>query len=77
MQHTCFVMQMRTTINYQYRYGTSTMTAFNTLYKDGGIVRFYRGKNSSTECVTSAGLQCITCMDSATRDSGTVPHYMV
>lgn len=37
------LMWMRTTINYQYRYGTSTMTAFRTLYKDGGIPRFYRG----------------------------------
>lgn len=37
------LMWMRTTVNYQYRYGTSTMTAFKTLYKDGGIPRFYRG----------------------------------
>ena len=39
----CSLMWMRTTINYQYRYGTSTMVAFRTLYKDGGIPRFYRG----------------------------------
>jgi hypothetical protein len=39
----CTLMWMRTTINYQYRYGTSTMTAFRTLYADGGIPRFYRG----------------------------------
>ena len=39
----CSLMWMRTTINYQYRYGTSTMEAFRTLYKDGGIPRFYRG----------------------------------
>lgn len=37
------LMWMRTTINYQYRYGTSTMAAFKALYKDGGIPRFYRG----------------------------------
>ena len=37
------LMWMRTTINYQYRYGTSTMDAFRALYKDGGIPRFYRG----------------------------------
>ncbi|EFJ44445.1 hypothetical protein VOLCADRAFT_82831 [Volvox carteri f. nagariensis] len=37
------LMWMRTTINYQYRYGTDTMTAFRTLYKEGGIPRFYRG----------------------------------
>ena len=39
----CSLMWMRTTINYQYRYGTSTMQAFKTLYADGGIPRFYRG----------------------------------
>ncbi len=37
------LMWMRTTINYQYRYGTSTMDAFRALYKDGGVLRFYRG----------------------------------
>lgn len=37
------LMWMRTTINYQYRYGTSMMTALRTLYADGGILRFYRG----------------------------------
>lgn len=39
----CSLMWLRTTINYQYRYGTSTTVAFKTLYKDGGIPRFYRG----------------------------------
>ena len=39
----CALMWIRTTINYQYRYGTSTFTAFKTLYADGGIPRFYRG----------------------------------
>lgn len=39
----CSLMWIRTTINYQYRYGTSTMEAFRTLYKDGGVLRFYRG----------------------------------
>merc|ERR1719163_2117278 len=37
------LMWMRTTMNYQYRYGTSTMTALKTLYAEGGIPRFYRG----------------------------------
>jgi len=37
------LMWMRTTINYQYRYGLSTMDSFRALYKDGGIPRFYRG----------------------------------
>jgi hypothetical protein len=37
------LMWMRTTINYQYRYGLSTTQALKTLYKEGGVVRFYRG----------------------------------
>lgn len=37
------LMWLRTTINYQYRNGTSTMAALKHLYKDGGIPRFYRG----------------------------------
>jgi hypothetical protein len=37
------LMWLRTTMNYQYRYGTSTMDALKSLYKEGGIVRFYRG----------------------------------
>lgn len=37
------MMWLRTTMNYQYRYGTTTTTALKTLYKDGGIPRFYRG----------------------------------
>lgn len=37
------LMWMRTTINYQYRYGTSTMEALKTLYAQGGIRRFYQG----------------------------------
>lgn len=39
----CSLMWIRTAINYQYRYGTSTSQAFKTLYADGGIPRFYRG----------------------------------
>ena len=39
----CALMWIRTTINYQYRYGTSTTVAFKHLYADGGIPRFYRG----------------------------------
>ena len=37
------LMWLRTTMNYQYRYGYNTTTAIKTLYKDGGIARFYRG----------------------------------
>lgn len=39
----CSLMWMRTTMNYQYRYGTSTMEALKTLYAEGGVPRFYRG----------------------------------
>merc|ERR1719326_2244713 len=36
-------MWMRTTINFQYRNGTTFPNALRTLYADGGIPRFYRG----------------------------------
>jgi hypothetical protein len=36
-------MEHRTTMNYQYRHGGSTRQALSTLYKDGGVRRFYRG----------------------------------
>eukprot|EP00126_Sphaerothecum_destruens_P010643 Sdes_comp20786_c0_seq4m16927 len=36
-------MWLRTTMNYQYRYGTTTAVALKTLYAEGGVVRFYRG----------------------------------
>jgi hypothetical protein len=36
-------MWMRTIMNYQYRYGTSFKQAARTLYKEGGIPRFYKG----------------------------------
>lgn len=37
------LMWLRTTMNYQYRYGTSMTEAMRTLYKQGGIPRFYTG----------------------------------
>jgi hypothetical protein len=37
------LMWMRTTINYQYVHGTGTIQTMKTLYKQGGIPRFYRG----------------------------------
>lgn len=37
------LMWMRTTVNYQYRNGTSFPVALRTIYADGGIPRFYRG----------------------------------
>lgn len=39
----CTLMPLRTAVNYQYRYGTSGMQSIRTLYRDGGILRFYRG----------------------------------
>jgi len=37
------LMWMRTTVNYQYRNGTTFPAALKALYADGGIPRFYRG----------------------------------
>eukprot|EP00596_Hydrurales_sp_CCMP1899_P004120 CAMPEP_0119050530 /NCGR_PEP_ID=MMETSP1177-20130426/70467_1 /TAXON_ID=2985 /ORGANISM="Ochromonas sp, Strain CCMP1899" /LENGTH=461 /DNA_ID=CAMNT_0007029049 /DNA_START=366 /DNA_END=1751 /DNA_ORIENTATION=+ len=37
------LMWLRTALNYQYRYGTGTMEALNTLWKEGGIKRLYQG----------------------------------
>ena len=37
------LMWLRTTVNYQYRYGVSMATAIRELYLQGGIHRFYRG----------------------------------
>lgn len=37
------LMWLRTTVNYQYRYGTNMRTAMRTLYAQGGIPRFYAG----------------------------------
>lgn len=39
----CSLMWIRTVINYQYRYGKSMEEAFQILYADGGVFRFYRG----------------------------------
>merc|ERR1719361_1283724 len=39
----CTLMWIRTTMNYQYRYGTTTTQALKTLWMEGGIPRFYRG----------------------------------
>lgn len=39
----CTLMPLRTTMNYQYRFGTTTSEAWKTLYRDGGVRRFYRG----------------------------------
>eukprot|EP00798_Chlamydomonas_sp_ICE-L_P020117 gene20117-26845_t len=37
------LMWLRTTINYQYRYGGTITQALSTLYSQGGIPRFYQG----------------------------------
>lgn len=37
------LMWLRTTMNYQYRHGSTTKQALSHLYQDGGIRRFYRG----------------------------------
>ena len=37
------LMWLRTTMNYQYRYGVNSTEALQKLYADGGIARFYQG----------------------------------
>jgi len=37
------LMPLRTVMNYQYRYGTTTTQAIATLYDDGGFARYYQG----------------------------------
>ena len=37
------LMWLRTTMNYQYRYGGNTFFTLKKLYNEGGIFRFYRG----------------------------------
>jgi len=39
----CSLMWVRTVMNYQYRHGGTTTTAFSTLWRQGGIRRLYRG----------------------------------
>lgn len=41
------LMPLRTVMNYQYRYGTSTTTAIRTLYVDGGWTRYYQGLSAA------------------------------
>ncbi|KAJ7186997.1 mitochondrial carrier domain-containing protein [Mycena filopes] len=40
-------MPLRTVMNYQYRYGTSTTQAIRTLYADGGWTRYYQGMSAA------------------------------
>jgi len=37
------LMWMRTTVNFQYRYGMTTLEAIKHLYAEGGVRRFYQG----------------------------------
>ena len=41
------LMWMRTIMNYQYRYGANLRTTVRTLYKQGGVTRFYRGVSAA------------------------------
>lgn len=41
------LMPLRTVMNYQYRYGTSTTAAIETLYHDGGWTRYYQGLSAA------------------------------
>lgn len=39
----CSLMWLRTTMNYQYRHGTTFKSTLQILYREGGVKRFYRG----------------------------------
>jgi hypothetical protein len=41
------LMPIRTIMNYQYRHGSSTTQATKTLYRDGGISRYYQGMTAA------------------------------
>ncbi|KAL5507058.1 hypothetical protein ACEPAH_6514 [Sanghuangporus vaninii] len=41
------LMPLRTVMNYQYRYGTTTTEAIKTLYHDGGWTRYYQGLSAA------------------------------
>lgn len=41
------LMWLRTTMNYQYRYGGSFNSSFKKLYLNGGSLRFYRGYSAA------------------------------
>jgi len=41
------LMPLRTVMNYQYRYGTTTTQATITLYEDGGWKRYYQGLSAA------------------------------
>jgi hypothetical protein len=41
------LMWLRTIMNYQYRHGGTIKSSVSTLYKDGGIPRFYRGVSAA------------------------------
>ncbi|TDL20458.1 mitochondrial carrier [Rickenella mellea] len=41
------LMPLRTVMNYQYRYGTTTTQAIKTLYADGGYTRYYQGLSAA------------------------------
>lgn len=41
------LMWMRTTMNYQHKYGTTTTEALQKLYAEGGVARFYQGMSAA------------------------------
>ncbi|KIL63915.1 hypothetical protein M378DRAFT_647393 [Amanita muscaria Koide BX008] len=41
------LMPLRTVMNYQYRYGSTTTHAIRTLYADGGWTRYYQGLSAA------------------------------
>ena len=51
------LMWLRTTMNYQYRYGTSLFETIGKLYKEGGVRRFYRGIGLKWSIVAQTTIQ--------------------
>mmetsp|Transcript_14270 Transcript_14270/g.40374 ORF Transcript_14270/g.40374 Transcript_14270/m.40374 type:complete len:350 (-) Transcript_14270:213-1262(-) len=71
------LMWLRTTMNYQYRHGTSTGEAIRHLYKEGGIRRFYRGYGPAIfqgplsrfgDTASNAGMLALLESNSSTRE---------
>jgi hypothetical protein len=79
------LMWMRTTMNYQYRNGGTTMQAWKTLYGEGGIGRFYRGVGPALfqgplsrfgDTAANAGILALLASYDETRDMPTVAKTM-
>ena len=71
------LMWMRTTMNYQYRHGSTTGEALRALWKEGGIGRFYKGVGPALfqgplsrfgDTAANAGMLAILASSDSTKD---------